>query len=90
MSKTEQINFAIQKVQEILNIIRPENNWKITYSTPENIEVSDWDRTYHGLINKEDYFFIWIGQKLHYTVNVTGDSVLTAIQELINKLALKF
>jgi hypothetical protein len=88
--KTKQIFFCIEKVKDMLDYIHPGNNWRITYDIPENVTLTDWDKQYHKLFDKEDYFFIWEGNKLLYTVNVTGDSTLTAIHELFTKLAAKF
>ena len=89
-TKRKIINFCIDRIYEILNEIRPGNNWTIIYSKPEEIELDDWKKQYLGIINGEDYFFIYIDHSLTYAVNVTGDSILTAVQELINKLAIKF
>jgi len=88
--KTKQIIFGMSKIQEILNNIRPGNTWEIAYDNPERVPLSDWDRNYHNLIDGEDYFFIWQDKKLLYTIDVTGDSVLTALWELMEKLAKKF
>lgn len=88
--KTKQICFGINRIQEILDHIRPNNNWEIVYDTPEHVPMTEWDRKYLQLCNGEDYFFIFVGSQLLYAVNVTGDSVLTAMQELITKLAEKF
>ena len=78
------------KVKEILDIILPGNDWEIAYDIPEHVPMSDWTKQYLQLIDGEDYFFIYVGGRLMYAVNVTGDSILTAIQELITKLAAKF
>ena len=79
-----------RKVEEILDIIRPGNDWEIAYDIPEHVPMSDWTKSYLGLIDGEDYFFIYVEGRLLYAVNVTGDSELTAIQELITKLSAKF
>ena len=89
-TKTAQILNCTKKIEEILDCIRPGHNWEIAYDIPEHVCVSDWDKEYLGLIDGEEYFFIFIGEELMYAVNVTGDSVLTAIQELVTKLAAKF
>lgn len=89
-NKTEQILFATSKIEEILEHIRPNNGWEITYDKPEHMNLTDWDRKYLQLINGEDYFFLFVDSKLLYAVNVTGDSVITAIYELVAKLAAKF
>ena len=89
-SKTNQINFCIEKVHDILNEIRPGHKWHIEYNKPENIYIMSWKKEYLHLIDGEDYFFIYIDGDIIYAVNVTGDNVLTAIHELITKLAAKF
>lgn len=89
-NKTEQILFATKKIEEILEHVRPNNGWEIAYDIPEHVSLTDWDRHYLNLINGDEYFFIYVNSELLYAVNVTGDSVLTAIYELIDKLAKKF
>ena len=89
-NKTEQIMFAISKIEEILEHIRPNNGWEIAYDIPEHVSLTDWERKYLNLINGKDYFFIFVDSKLLYAINVTGDSVLTAIYELMDKLSKKF
>lgn len=89
-NKTEQINFCMKKVIEILDYIRPGNEWDITYAKPENTDISDWKRNYLQIMDGEDYFFISVGDEILYAINVTGDSTLTAIHELIDQLAKKF
>lgn len=88
--KTKKMISCMEKIKEILNIIQPGNDWAIVYSTPENMPLDDWSRKYHQLINGDDYFFIYVNKDLLYTVNVTCDSILTAIHELVAKLAAKF
>ena len=89
-NKTELIMFAVSKIEEILEHIRPNNGWEIAYDIPEHISLTDWDRKYLNLVDGENYFFIYVDSKLLYAVNVTCDSVLTAIQELVTKLSAKF
>lgn len=89
-TKTEEIEFCIRKIEEILDYLRPGNNWNIEYNKPEFISILSWKKEYLGIVDGEDYFFIYVDGDILYAVNVTGDSVLTAIQELVNKLAAKF
>ncbi len=89
-NETLKMLFCADKVTEMLDCIRPNHKWEIAYDIPEHVSLTDWDRKYLNLIDGEKYFFIFIEDKLTYAVNVTGDSILTAIQELINKLAAKF
>ena len=89
-NKTTRILHCTEKVQEILDYLRPDNKWEIAYDKPEHVSLSDWERNYHNLYDREDYFFVFIDGKLVYTINVTGDNELTAIYELIEKLAKKF
>ena len=57
-------------------------------------EFSDWSRQYHGIRTGEECFFVWEpienGHSLLYTVNVTGDSLLTAAEELMDLVSKKF
>ena len=88
--KTIKILDATKKVEEILEIIRPNNGWEIVYGVPKNVNISYWDMKHLGLIDGEDYFFVFVNNKLLYAVNVTADSTLTAIYELVELLARKF
>lgn len=88
--KTIKIIYCMSKIQDILDYLRPGNNWELAYDIPEHVVLSDWDKERLGLIDGEDYFFIFIENKVMYAINVTGDSVLTAIEELVHKLAQKF
>lgn len=83
------MKFCAEKVKEILDYVRP-NNWEIIYCKPDEINLSEWKREYLQLIDNEDYFFVAIDGEVMYAVNVTGDSTLTAVQELVTKLASKF
>lgn len=89
-SKTKQIEFCLNKIHEIMNELRPKCNWSIRYAKPEEIAIHEWKKEYLKIIDNEDYFFVYIDGSLTYAVNVTGDSVMTAIYELINLLAKKF
>lgn len=89
-NKTNQILFCAKKIESMLEYIRPNNGWEIAYDIPEHVNLTEWDRHYHNLYDGEDYFFVFVNGKLLYAINVTGDSVLTAVQELITKLAAKF
>lgn len=88
--KTTQINFCKQKIQEVLNYLRPGNRWNLVYTKPEDVALSTWNRKYLQLLDSEDYFIIYVNDEPLYAINVTGDSVLTAIRELVDKLADKF
>ena len=90
LSKTTQIDFCTEKIKEILDYLRPDNKFKLVYAKPEEVEISNWKRKYLQLLNGEDYFLIYYEDEPLYAVNVTGDSVLTAIRELVDKLADKF
>ena len=88
--KTIKILECTKKIEEILQIIRPDNNWEIAYDTPEHVDLTDWDRKYLQLIDGEDYFFIFVDGSPLYAVNVTGDSIICALYELIELLSRKF
>ena len=90
IDKTEKILYCTQKIKDILDYLRQGNDWEIKYGKPENIPLTSWDKEILQLICGEDYFFIYVGNVPLYAVNVTADSVLTAINELVNKLAVKF
>ena len=90
LSKTKQIDFCTEKIKEILDYLRPDNKFKIVYAKPEEVNMSDWKREYLRLLCDEDYFIVYYDDEPLYAINVTGDSVLTAIRDLVNLLANKF
>lgn len=90
LSKTTQIDFCTEKIKEILDYLRPDNKFKIVYAKPEEVNMSDWKREYLRLLCGEDYFIVCYDDEPLYAINVTGDSVLTAIRDLVNLLANKF
>lgn len=58
-------------------------------------QFTNFQRQYHGLLPGEEVFTIWDdvdinAPQLLYVVNVTGDSVLTAGNELLSLVAKKF
>lgn len=97
MKKPHAMNWALSCIRDILIALNESKglNWDIIYrkETEETIEhLSDWERKYHHILTGEEYFYIRevdTGDLL-YTVNVTGDSVLTALSELMNLLSRKF
>ena len=89
------INECLKKVREIMQIAN--RGWVgITYVHHVNEETfkqfSLFQIQYHHIHTGESMFFIWDNDNndLLYTVNVTGDSVLTAIQELMDLIGRKF
>ena len=91
-SKKNQIEKALGMIVVYMKYLRPEINIEIIYDVPQNVKekYSDWDVKYHGIYNGEEYFMIFIDDHLHYVINVTGDSTLTALGELTDLLARKF
>ena len=90
-SKEEEINYGITAISGYLAILKPQKKWNIYYDVAkENHNFSDWDRQYHGIIDGEEYFFVYDNNHLLYVINVTGDSTLTAMSELMELLARKF
>lgn len=90
LSKTTQIDFCLDKIKEILDYLRPNNKWKIVYTKPEEVEMSDWKREYLKLLEGEDYFITYYEEEPMYAINVTGDSVLCSMSELTKLLVQKF
>ena len=92
MSKETEILKGIVLIQQYLEFLKPEKKWDIVYAIPKDCEkkFGEWSTKYHGLINGEEYIFIFEKKTLLYAINVTGDSTLTAISELMDLLAKKF
>lgn len=78
MGKRQQIIYCLSKVQQMLDYLDPDKKWRIIYESNMNYRGSECFSIY----NNDNV-------KL-YSVDVTGDSVLTAIEELMRMLARKF
>ena len=86
-----------QNVQNMIQNFGRRSDIEITF---ENVTVdslaafSELQRRYHCILPGQETFFIWEKngdrRNLLYTVNVEGDSYLTAAQELIDLVARKF
>ena len=98
MTRDEQMQMVLTQIRPILTMVNEGKalSWTINYrlATSPWLEAatSPWDRSYHHITPGDEYFWIFDGVTgdLLYTVNVTGDSVLTAASELMNLLARKF
>ena len=51
---------------------------------------SEWARSKFHLVKGDEYFLITKCGVRHYMVNITGESSLTAVKELMDKIAAKF
>lgn len=90
--KTIDINLGIQKIQEFLSEYRPEKHWDIAYYKMDDPAkyFDAWTIGYHGIISEDEYIFIFDDSHLLYALNVTGNSVLYTMSELMRLLANKF
>lgn len=84
-----------RKVAEMLYIVRPDKKIRVEYvrMTPERLAKLDpWYIKYHRLIEKDEYMFVWDLEfdELLYAVNVSGNSYLYCIKELLDLIAEKF
>lgn len=97
MEKQHSINWALGRISDILINENEKKglNWDLTYrkETEETIsKLTDWERHYHSILPGGEYIYareVETGDLL-YVINVTGDSVLTALSELMDLLARKF
>lgn len=98
MEKKHAINGSLNAITDnILRLVDEKKalNWDLTYrkETEESIlHLTDWERKYHHISVGEEYIYVRevdTGDLL-YAVNVTGDSVLTALGELFDLLTEKF
>ena len=99
MTKTEKIETILRyDIEPMLTLIDGEkaDSWKIMYRVPDaewlSLFMSPYDQRRFHLMPGEEYFFIFERETdyLLYVVDVTADSTLTAISELVNLLARKF
>lgn len=98
MTRDGQMQMIVTQMRPVLQVIDApkEYSWNIIYrrATDPWLEstTTEWERQYHQIVRNDEYFWIWERETgdLLYTINVTGDSVLTAASELMNLLARKF
>lgn len=91
-TKEAEINKGLILLMQYLRFLNPEKDWNIIYEITKDCKqkYGDWECDYHGIIDGEEYFFIFEKDRLLYAVNITGDSVLTAFWELAEVLSNKF
>lgn len=98
MTRDGQMQMVLTQIRPILTMVNEGKalSWTINYrrATDPWLEstTTEWERKHHQIVRNDEYFWIWERETgdLLYTVNVTGDSVLTAASELMNLLARKF
>lgn len=72
---------------------RDDESFAIRYErmTDESLaRIKEWDRKWLGLLSGEEYFLVTCDKCLTYAVNITADAYLTAAEELIKLVAVKF
>lgn len=84
-----------RKVTEMLYIVRPDKKIRVEYvrMTPEALQnLNPWYVKYHKLVAKDEYMFVWDLEfdELLYAVNVSGNSYLYCVKELLDLIAEKF
>ena len=94
------IDSCLRNIRNIMNLARPDmplriEYWKISENPALGSSIhnfTEWEQRYFHIMTGEEYFFIWDEEedRLLYVVNVTGDSVLTALSELMNLIGKKF
>ena len=100
MAKTEkeisEIEFGIERIQEIMNKIRPNKRWYIEYM-PEFDEgkFTDWQISYHGMCKDGEYILIYSIEEdtvmdLLYVIDVSWNSSMYTLKCLVDILAEKF
>ena len=92
--KATEINYGIVQIQGILQMLRPEKKWRIVYKKVTDAvldTLTDWQKQYHGIRKNEEYFFIWDEEGcLLYVLNVSAESTLYSLSNLLKLLADKF
>lgn len=94
MNKKAEISYGIMQIESILHMIHPEKKWKILWTKIDDETwncLSDWQKQYHGIIKNQEYFLIFdeFGALL-YALNVSAESTLYSLSNLMKLLADKF
>lgn len=98
MPKNLQMEYALLQVHHILSMLNYDKGfrWVMLYQVfdDETIQrdVTEWQRTYHNLRTNTEYILIYDSEdnSLLYAVDITADSVLTAMKDLFTLLQDKF
>lgn len=92
ISKVQEITYGIKKIQNILKYINPKKKWDIYYYVSNSVETEFTQQNlerFH-LLSGDEYILIFDDDALLYAINVTADSTLTALEELMLLLSKKF
>ncbi len=84
---------ACQKIEELIAIEHPDKGITVRYikmGTEEYAEFSDFEKSYHHLHLGEEYIIIANPETNLYFVDVTYDSMLTAVYEAMKLIQNKF
>lgn len=99
--RTEQMERVASQMETIVRENGRRNDIAITYCEMDAESIADfteWERERNELFIGHEYFLIWEVPDPHaiepfhllYAVNVSADSVLTAVAELMNLVSRKF
>jgi len=93
--KQLQMNQCLSCVRQIMNIVRPEKKWRMEYQQVTETSLAKFTpfaQRYFHILTGDEYIFIWDEEynDLLYAVNVSADSVMTALSELMSLLSYKF
>lgn len=93
MHKKLEIEFGIRKIQEILCYINSKKKWTIEYIKEKDPEIlfTEWQIKYHKIFPNEEYVIVKDEfNDILYVINVTGDSSITTLSELMKLIGNKF
>ena len=100
MSKCDQIKACLRNIDRIMETVCPDKQLRIEYWRIDNDDgfgvsidnFTEWEQKYFHILTGEEYIIIWDEEESHllYVINITGDSILTALSELMNLMSRKF
>lgn len=92
-NRTENMRGIAAEIESMIRKYSRRQDIAIRYEAPDADSISgytDFQRRYHGIVTGDEYFMVADPDGLLYTVNVTGDSLMTAASELMALAARKF
>ena len=94
-AKAYEVGKGIEHIMSMLKIVNPQKakRWRIEYMRmgKDTLDTfGSFEVNYHGLLLNEEYIMIFDETGLLYAINVTGNSVLYTLKELMDKCADKF
>lgn len=93
MTRAQRMQVVADHITTMIHTFTASADVTVSYeniTAAEIAKMDEWTRMEHHFLPDEEYFLVYLGKKLLYTVNVSCDAPLTAASELMDLVARKF